>query len=71
VRRWVTSHGFSINVAPELSHFSGIVPCGIADAPVTSLQAVGLADVGGELDLALKRNLAGFLNALGVNHERA
>jgi len=71
VRRWVTSHGFSINVAPELSHFSGIVPCGIADAPVTSLQAIGLANVGEQLDLALRRNFNDFLAALGVIHERA
>lgn len=65
VRRWVTSHGFSINVAPELSHFSGIIPCGIAQFPVTSLEAIGLADVGGQLDLTLRRNLSVFLNALG------
>ena len=41
VRRWVTLHGFSVNLAPQLSHFSGIVPCGIADAPVTSLARAG------------------------------
>ncbi len=64
VRRWVTSHGFSINVAPELSHFSGIVPCGIAEFPVTSLAAIGLADVGGQLDLALRQKFAAFLRAL-------
>jgi lipoyl(octanoyl) transferase len=71
VRRWVTTHGFAVNVAPELSHFSGIVPCGIADAPVTSLEALGLADVGGQLDLSLTRSFAAFLNALGAIHERA
>jgi lipoyl(octanoyl) transferase len=37
VRRWVTYHGIAINICPDLSHFSGIVPCGIADAGVTSL----------------------------------
>ena len=37
VKRWVTLHGFSINVAPDLSHFSGIVPCGITDGTVTSM----------------------------------
>jgi len=41
LRRWVSSHGFSINVAPNLEHFSGIVPCGIADAAATSLAALG------------------------------
>ena len=41
VKRWVTLHGFSLNVAPDLSHFGGIVPCGIAEFPVTSLAALG------------------------------
>jgi lipoyl(octanoyl) transferase len=41
VRRWVTLHGASLNVAPALEHFSGIVPCGLADTPVTSLAALG------------------------------
>ena len=36
-------HGFSVNLAPELSHFSGIVPCGIAEFPVTSLDEMGIA----------------------------
>src|SRR3546814_19447471 len=37
VRRWVTLHGFAVNIAPYLSHFSGILPCGISEYPVTSL----------------------------------
>src|SRR5215210_2730703 len=41
VKRWVTLHGFAINVSPNLSHFGGIVPCGIAEFGVTSLSAVG------------------------------
>jgi lipoyl(octanoyl) transferase len=41
VRRWVTLHGASLNVAPELEHFSGIVPCGHADTEMTSLAALG------------------------------
>ena len=41
MKRWVTLHGFSINVAPDLSHFGGIVPCGIAEYGVTSLAALG------------------------------
>jgi lipoyl(octanoyl) transferase len=39
VRRWITFHGIAVNVCPDLSHFSGIVPCGIADAGVTSIEA--------------------------------
>lgn len=39
VRTWVTYHGFALNVCPDLSHFSGIVPCGITDGTVTSMQA--------------------------------
>jgi len=71
VRRWVTMHGFSVNLAPELSHFSGIVPCGIGDFPVTSLGEMGLADVQPRFDLALRRRLDDFLFSLeggmGVN----
>src|SRR5690242_20984491 len=42
--RSVTLHGFSVNLCPQLSHFSGIVPCGIADSPVTSLAELGVKD---------------------------
>ena len=41
LRRWVSFHGVSLNVDPDLEHFSGIVPCGLADTPVTSLAALG------------------------------
>ena len=41
VRRWITFHGVSLNVAPNLEHFSGIVPCGLRGTPVTSLEALG------------------------------
>ncbi len=64
VRRWVTLHGFAVNVAAELSHFSGIVPCGIGDLPVTSLDEMGVPDGQGRLDLALRRRLGGFLSSL-------
>jgi lipoyl(octanoyl) transferase len=64
VRRWITLHGFAINVAPELSHFSGIVPCGIAEFPVTSLDGMGVRDVQADLDLALKQGLDRFLFSL-------
>lgn len=64
VRRWVTMHGFSINVRPDLSHFGGIVPCGISDFGVTSLRALGLDCELTSLDTALKRNFEQFLNEL-------
>ena len=56
VRRWVTYHGVAINLEPDLSHFDGIVPCGIASANygVTSLVDLGLPVAGPELDAALK-----------------
>ena len=54
LRRWVSSHGFSVNVAPNLEHFSGIVPCGIADAEATSLAALGVDAGLDRLDGALR-----------------
>jgi lipoyl(octanoyl) transferase len=70
VRRWVTLHGFAINVAPELSHFSGIVPCGIGDAPVTSLDEMGVSDGQARLDMALRQELDNFLSFLEGRTER-
>ena len=64
VRRWVTMHGFSINVAPDLSHFGGIVPCGIAEYGVTSLEKLGLDPSMDLLDRALERSFPAFLNRL-------
>jgi lipoyl(octanoyl) transferase len=64
VRRWVTMHGFSINVAPDLSHFGGIIPCGIAEYGVTSLSELTGETSMDRLDSALKRTFSSFLNAL-------
>jgi lipoyl(octanoyl) transferase len=64
IRRWVTMHGFSVNLAPKLSHFSGIVPCGIADSPVTSLDEMGVRDSEPRFDLALRLRLDAFLFSL-------
>ena len=55
LRKWVSFHGISINVEPELEHFSGIVPCGIAEHGVTSFVDLGLPITMGDLDLALRR----------------
>ena len=57
VRRWVTLHGVSINVNPDLSHFGGIVPCGISDAGVTSMKALGVECDYAALDKVLREVL--------------
>mgnify|MGYP002629902894 CR=1 FL=1 len=59
VRRWVSFHGISINVAPDLTHFDGIVPCGISQYGVTSLADLGIDITLAELDDALKETFAG------------
>lgn len=64
VRRWVTIHGFSVNIDPDLSHFSGIVPCGISAFPVTSLAALGIEATMTDFDTALERHFPAFLASL-------
>lgn len=64
VRRWVTLHGFALNVAPDLTHFSGIVPCGIAEFGVTSLDKLGKQIPMTMVDAALKGSFLPFLNSL-------
>jgi len=54
VRRWISYHGISINVDPDLEHFSGITPCGISDHGVTSLDDLGFPVSMGDVDLALR-----------------
>lgn len=56
LRRWVSFHGISINLEPDLSHFEGIVPCGIREHGVTSLVDLGLPVTMADLDLALRRS---------------
>ncbi|GAB4142750.1 MAG: lipoyl(octanoyl) transferase LipB [Sphingomonadales bacterium] len=58
VRRWVTFHGFSLNVNPDLSHFGGIVPCGLPDYGVTSLAALGRPADMATVDHALRQAFA-------------
>ncbi|HUG45220.1 MAG TPA: lipoyl(octanoyl) transferase LipB [Sphingomicrobium sp.] len=69
VQKWVTLHGFSINVDPDLAHFSGIVPCGIADFGVTSLSRLGKESAISRVDAALKRMFRSFLNSLVDRHQ--
>lgn len=64
VRRWVTMHGFSVNLAPDLSHFTGIVPCGIEEFGVTSLDRLGITLAPQAFDEALQHRAGDFLAAL-------
>ena len=64
VKRWVTLHGFAINVAPDLAHFGGIIPCGISEFGVTSLAGQGKQMPLRAVDAALKRSFLPFLKAL-------
>jgi lipoyl(octanoyl) transferase len=64
IRRWVTMHGFSVNLSPDLSHFTGIVPCGIEEYGVTSLSQLGLAVSAEAWDRALLARAGDFLAAL-------
>jgi lipoyl(octanoyl) transferase len=54
VRKWVTFHGVSFNVDPDLSHFNGIVPCGISEHGVTSLHDLGIPVSMADVDIALR-----------------
>ncbi|HUU67101.1 MAG TPA: lipoyl(octanoyl) transferase LipB [Methyloceanibacter sp.] len=58
VRRWVTLHGISLNVDPNLTHFAGIVPCGLHGTPVTSLATLGAETDRGRVDEALRASFA-------------
>ena len=63
LRRWVSFHGLSINLDPDLSHFTGIVPCGIRDHGVTSLVDLGLPVTMGDLDAARARTFPRYFPA--------
>jgi len=66
VRRWVTFHGIALNVEPDLSHFDGIVPCGISGHGVTSLVDLGVLVGMTEVDAALKRAFEEVFGAGGM-----
>lgn len=63
VRRWVTYHGISINIEPDLSHFSGIVPCGVRGHGVTSLADLGRIVSMSEADAVLRREFEALFGA--------
>jgi lipoyl(octanoyl) transferase len=68
LRRWVSFHGISINVDPDLTHFSAIVPCGVTDPRygVTSLADLGLTATSADLDIALRQT---FGEVFGSEHQ--
>lgn len=70
VKRWVTLHGFSVNLDPDLAHFGGIVPCGLPDYPVTSAAALGKNIAFEDFDAQLAATLPAFLGALSVHEKR-
>lgn len=63
VRRWVTLHGVSLNVEPELSHYQGIIPCGVRDHGVTSLADLGRVVSMSEVDMALRETFEEIFGA--------
>ena len=64
LRRWVSFHGISLNVEPDLAHFDGIVPCGLREHGVTSLVDLGLLVTLDEADAALKSNFEKIFGAV-------
>ncbi|MEC8040152.1 MAG: hypothetical protein VX181_05500, partial [Pseudomonadota bacterium] len=69
LRKWVSFHGISINVEPDLSHFDGIVPCGITEFGVTSLVDLGLPVTMADLDLALERQFTAMFGDTPVKKD--
>jgi len=63
VKRWVTLHGLSLNVEPDLSHYDGIVPCGVRDHGVTSLADLGRIVSSSEVDMALRQTFQDIFGA--------
>ena len=67
VRRWVSYHGIALNVGPDLTHFDGIVPCGIAEHGVTSLVDLGLPVTLPDVDVALRASFEEVFGAVEGN----
>lgn len=70
VKRWVTLHGFAINIEPDLSHFAGIVPCGLPDFPVTSLAQLGKRVNAATFDAALALEFPAFIASLAASRPK-
>ncbi|MEM6761258.1 MAG: lipoyl(octanoyl) transferase LipB [Pseudomonadota bacterium] len=68
VKRWIAYHGISLNVEPDLSHFAGIVPCGVREHGVTSLAAMGRIVSMAEVDQALRRSFESKFGATELVH---
>ncbi len=66
IRRWVTMHGMAVNLDPDLSHFGGIVPCGIAEYGVTSMARLGVPVAQEAWDEALQRRAGDFLSVFAT-----
>jgi len=71
IRKWVSFHGISLNVEPDLDHFTGIVPCGISEHGVTSLVDLGLLVTMDEADAALKESFEKMFGQLEPVHPPA
>jgi lipoyl(octanoyl) transferase len=69
LKRWVSLHGISLNVEPDLSHFDGIVPCGITRFGVTSLSDLGLTATMTDADLALRRTFENIFGPTSIKRE--
>lgn len=69
VQKWVTSHGIALNVHPDLSHYAGIVPCGIREYGVTSMRALGCSATLAEVDEALRSRFFKVLGSTVAKHQ--
>jgi len=67
VKRWVTLHGFAVNISPDLGHFDGIIPCGLPDFAVTSLQKLGKNTQTTAFDSALAAEFTRFLDRVSLS----
>ena len=71
LRHWVSFHGISINVNPQLEHFSGIIPCGVQEHGVTSLNDLGVQASMQDIDAALKSSFEEIFPSLELDHQVA